>query len=222
MDGVARLEEAASKHSPVVVITGASSGIGAAVGEELAKRGGYRVALIARRKAALQEVAAKCPGAYIVVADMTVKDQVDAAAAAIVHHFGTIDIWINNAGLGLFKSATELTEIDVLSMIRANLITALFGTQAALRVMKMHGKGQVIDVNSVAGRHPSFSPMTYKFAAYAASKHSLHSLTGSFRAELKNSHPGIVFSAFSPGPVGTDLVCTRVDSTFANSRTFNR
>ena len=99
--------------SKVIVITGGSSGIGAALGEWLASRGDH-VVLVARRKAALEEVAARCGGrATVQVADVTDRAQVRRVVDETVAAFGRIDVWVNNAGQGITRNPSELTDGDL-------------------------------------------------------------------------------------------------------------
>ena len=96
----------------VVVITGASGGIGAATAELLATQG-HSVVIVARRADALAEVAARCHGrAYAVQADCTVRDDVRRVAAEAIAKFGHVDVWMNNVGQGISRQPTELTDGD--------------------------------------------------------------------------------------------------------------
>src|SRR3954465_9515358 len=115
--------------SKVIVITGASSGIGAALGELLAKRGD-QVVLVARRKAALEEVASRCGGrAEGAVADVTDRAQVRRVVDDAVRTLGRIDVWVNNAGQGITRNPSELTDEDLDAVMRANVYSALYGAQ---------------------------------------------------------------------------------------------
>src|SRR5947207_2418489 len=96
----------------VVVITGARSGIGAALAEVVAGRGMTAV-LVARRQEALKEVAARCGGrAHVLTADVTQRAEVLAVVEQTLARFGQIDVWINNAGRGITRAPTELTDDD--------------------------------------------------------------------------------------------------------------
>src|SRR5437773_1307683 len=97
----------------VVVITGASSGIGAALAELLAGRG-MDVVLVARRQDALEAVAARCNGrALVVTADVTVRAEVRRVVETTLARFHRIDVWVNNAGVGITRVPSELTDEDI-------------------------------------------------------------------------------------------------------------
>src|SRR5262249_55461683 len=116
----------------VAVITGASSGIGAALAELLASRGDA-VALAARREQMLHAVASRCGGrALPIVADVTRRGDVQRIADETIARFGRIDVWINNAGQGITRPPTELTDEDIDDMMRVNVKSALYGIQAVL------------------------------------------------------------------------------------------
>ncbi|HEX5475851.1 MAG TPA: SDR family NAD(P)-dependent oxidoreductase [Vicinamibacterales bacterium] len=185
----------------VVVITGASSGIGAALAELLASRG-TTVVLVARRKAALEAVASKCgPSAHVVVADVARRDQVRRVVDETVARVGRIDVWVNNAGQGISRNPSELTDDDVDTMMRANVYSALYGMQETLPHFKTRGDGQIINVSSLLGR----MPMATIRSAYCGAKHFLNAITATFRAEVQETHPGVQYSLVSPGVVRTDF-----------------
>ena len=187
--------------SNVIVITGGSSGIGAALGELLAGRG-EQVVLVARRRQALEEVAARCGGrADVQVADVTDRAQVRHVVEATIATFGRIDVWINNAGQGITRNPSELTDEDLDAVMRANVHSALYGMQEVLPHFKQRGEGQIINVSSLLGRVP-FATIR---SAYSAAKHFLNALTAMMRAEVQATHPGIQISLVSPGVVRTDF-----------------
>lgn len=185
----------------VIVITGASAGIGAAVARQAGARGAH-VVLAARRKKELDEVArASGEGALAVVTDVTVRADVDALAGAAIERFGHVDVWINNAGRGISRLVSELRDEDLDEMIRDNVKSALYGMQAILPHFKERGRGQIINVSSMLGRVP-YVPFR---SAYSAAKHALNALTGGLRLELRATYPGIVVTTVSPGPVATEF-----------------
>jgi NADP-dependent 3-hydroxy acid dehydrogenase YdfG len=185
----------------VVVITGASAGIGAALAERLARQGD-RVVLVARRAGALNEVAERCgANAFAVVADVTRRDDVKRAVDAAITRFGRIDVWVNNAGQGITRLPSQLTDEDIDHMMAVNLKSALYGMQETLPHFTARGTGHVINVSSMLGRIPF---ATFR-SAYNAAKHALNALTQNFRAEVQEKHPNIQYSIVSPGVVQTDF-----------------
>jgi NADP-dependent 3-hydroxy acid dehydrogenase YdfG len=185
----------------VVVITGASAGIGAVLAEQLAREGAA-VALVARRADALDAVAARCgANAMPVVADMTVRADVQRAVAETLARFGHIDVWVNNAGQGITRMPSELTDADIDDMIRVNVKSVLYGMQEVLPHFKARGRGHIINVSSMLGR----MPFAVFRSAYNGAKHFLNALTANFRDELKTTHPGIQISLVSPGVVFTEF-----------------
>ncbi|HXY19539.1 MAG TPA: SDR family NAD(P)-dependent oxidoreductase [Gemmatimonadales bacterium] len=185
----------------VVVITGASAGIGAATAQLLASRG-MSLVLVARRKDALEAVAARCSGrAAVVVADVSERAQVQRVVAEALSRFGRIDVWINNVGQGISRPPSALTDDDVDTVMRQNVKPALYGMQEVLPHFKARGTGHVINVSSMLGRIP-FAVIR---SAYCGAKHFLNALTATFRAEVQQTHPGIQFSLVSPPVVRTDF-----------------
>lgn len=185
----------------VVVITGASSGIGAALAEQLTAAG-MRVALVARREQELLAVAARCgPNALPIVADVTHREAVSDVVDAVVENFGHIDVWVNNVGRGISRPATQLTDADIDDMMLVNVKSALYGMQEVLPHFRERGTGHIINVSSMLGR----VPMAPQRSAYSASKHFLNALTANFRDDVQATHPNIQVSLVSPGVVATDF-----------------
>ncbi|MDQ6717303.1 MAG: SDR family NAD(P)-dependent oxidoreductase [Gemmatimonadota bacterium] len=185
----------------VVVITGASGGIGAEVARQLA-RAGASVALIARREKELDAVTAQCGDrALRIVADASVRSEVQRIAAETIARFGRVDVWINNVGQGITRVPSELTDEDVDETMRVNVKSALYGMQEILPHFKARGDGHVINISSLLGR----VPFAVFRSAYSASKFYLNALTAMFRAEVQATHPNIQFSLVSPGVVRTDF-----------------
>lgn len=185
----------------VVVITGASGGIGAATAEEAARRGA-KVVLVARREDALRTVAAKCGAdAFVLVADVTSRDQVRRVVSDTLARFGRIDVWMNNVGEGITRQPSELTDEDIDEGMKVNVKSALYGMQEVLPHFKARNDGQVINISSMLGRIP-FATIR---SAYNGAKHYLNALTANFRTEVQATHPGIQFTIVSPGVVRTDF-----------------
>ena len=185
----------------IVVITGASGGIGAATAEEAAKRGA-KIVLVARRDDALRAAAAKSgPDALAVVADVTHRDEVRRVVTESLAKFGRIDVWMNNVGQGITRLPTELTDEDIDEAMRVNVKSALYGMQEVLPHFKSRNDGQVINISSMLGR----IPFAIIRSAYNGTKHYLNALTANFRTEVQATHPGIQFTIVSPGVVRTDF-----------------
>lgn len=188
-------------HAQVIVITGASSGIGEAF-SLLATSNGASVVLVARRADALAAVANACgPNALAVVADVTKRADVERVVSEGLARFGRIDVWINNVGQGITRNPSELTDDDIDQVMQVNVKSALYGMQAILPHFKERGRGQVINISSMLGR----VPMAVIRSAYCGAKHFLNALTATFRTEVQATHPEIQFSLVSPGVVRTDF-----------------
>ena len=165
-------------------------------------REGMSVVLVARRAEALRDMAETCgPQALAVVADMTVRADVQRTVAEALARFGHIDVWVNNVGQGITRMPTALTDDDLDDMMRVNVKSALYGMQEVLPHFKARGRGHVINVSSMLGR----VPMAVFRSAYNGAKHFLNALTANFRDEVTATHPDIQFSLVSPGVVFTEF-----------------
>ena len=188
-------------NAKVVVITGASSGIGAALAELLSGRGD-KVVLVARRESELNAVAARCgANAHAMVADVTERAAVKRVVEDAIARLGRIDVWVNNVGQGISLNPSQLTDTDIDDIMRVNVKAALYGMQETLPHFQSRGTGQVINVSSMLGRIPF---ATFR-SAYCGAKHFLNALTATFRAEVQATHPGIQYSLVSPGVVRTEF-----------------
>jgi short-subunit dehydrogenase len=194
-----------STDAPVVVITGASGGIGAAVARQLAREG-KRLVLAARREPELRAIAAQAEtlgtgGAVVVTADVTRRDDIGRVRDEAIKAYGKIDVWINNAGRGITRPVLDLTDDDVDDMISVNLKSALYGMQVAIPHFIERESGHLINISSFLGRVPI---ATYR-SAYSASKAALNSLTANARMDLRARYPNIHVSLVMPGNVTTEF-----------------
>lgn len=185
----------------VVLVTGASSGIGEATALAFARHGA-RVILAARRADRLADLRTRIESeggtALDLVADVTDEAAVVAMFAAAVAAFGTVDVLVNNAGVADSCATDELTLERWRRVIDANLTSAFLCSREALKVMKPHGRGRIINIGSLSARVPREGS-----AAYAASKFGLDGLTRSLAIDAR-AH-GIAVSIFHPGMVVTEL-----------------
>jgi len=192
-------------ESDVVVITGASGGIGAALAKRLG-RDGKRLVLAARRESELRSIAsdAEAAGAEKALAvptDVMQREAVNHLRDAALKEFGRIDVWVNNAGRGLTRTILDVTDADLDDMITVNLKSALYGMQAVSPHFIDRGKGHLINVSSFLSRVPLAS---YR-SAYSASKAALNSITANLRMDLRASSPNIHVTLVMPGVVATDF-----------------
>ena len=185
----------------VVVITGASSGLGEATARLLSSQGAS-VVLGARRvdrlKSLADELTQKGGKALAVATDVTNSDQVKSLVAASVQKFGRIDVMINNAGL-MPLSLLERFKIDDWNrMIDVNIKGVLYGIAAALPHMKKQKSGHIINVSSVAGHEVRPGSVVY-----SATKHAVRVISEGLRQEVKPYN--IRTTVISPGAVATEL-----------------
>jgi NADP-dependent 3-hydroxy acid dehydrogenase YdfG len=185
----------------VIVITGASTGIGAAVARTVVARGG-KVVLAARREKELGEIAgALGANALAVVTDVTRRSDNERLCARAIEKFGHVDCWINNAGRGISRTVSQLTDADVDDMMTTNLKSVLYGIQSVLPHFKQRGTGQIMTVSSMLSR----LPLAAQRSAYSAAKAAVNLLMGSLRMELRAEFPGIHVTTVLPGVVATDF-----------------
>lgn len=185
----------------IVVVTGASGGIGAAVARQLGGQGDTMV-LVARRQAALEAVARDCGSSALAIpADATHREDLHRVVQESLARFGRIDVWINNVGQGITRLPSELTDEDVDTMMLVNVKSALYGMQAILPHFKERGEGHVINISSMLGR----IPYAIFRSAYTGAKHFLNAITAMMRDEVQKTHPGIQFSLISPPAVRTEF-----------------
>lgn len=189
----------ASLENKIIVITGASSGIGRATAQ-LAARSGATPVLLARSMEALrtlaEELKSYAPKTSFYVVDITDEQQIIDTTTAIIAQYGRIDIWINNAGYGVFLPFSDTSPEDIEGMMNVNYFGVVRCIRAVLPHMLTQRNGQIVTVASVAGKLA-----TPKSSGYAASKFAVIGFMQSLREELKGS--GISVSTVNPGPVRT-------------------
>ncbi|RDV11310.1 SDR family NAD(P)-dependent oxidoreductase [Pontibacter diazotrophicus] len=186
------------KRGQVMVVTGATSGIGRATALEWARRGG-NVVLAARSRNVLEEVASKCETyggkAHVVQTDVTKEEEVESLAAEAVNAFGKIDVWLNDAAVLIFGEFTQIPTEDFRRILETNLFGFIYGARAAVRQFYKQDYGTLINMGSVSGivGQPYSVP-------YSVSKGAIRSLSLSLGQELEGHehihvctvHPSIV------------------------------
>jgi NAD(P)-dependent dehydrogenase (short-subunit alcohol dehydrogenase family) len=167
----------------VVVVTGASSGIGAATALELA-RSGARVVLAARREDALAVVARECRelggDALVVPTDVTDPAAVDRLADRAAERFGRVDAWVNNAAVATYGTLTEIPPEEFRRVIEVDLLGTAWGMRSALRHLRRTGGGVIVNNASVLAE----VAMPY-LTSYNAAKHGVRGLSDTLRQELR-------------------------------------
>ncbi|WEE35407.1 SDR family oxidoreductase [Lactiplantibacillus paraplantarum] len=196
-------------ESKVIVITGASSGIGEATAK-LVVKDGAKVILGARRENKLKKIAdeiEKLGGEVAYQAtDVTDDNQVEALAKLAIDKFGRIDVWLNNAGIMPQSILSEKKINDWNNMIDINIKGTLYGIGAALPYMDKQKSGHIINVSSVAG-HTAHSGS----AVYSATKYAVRAISESLRQEMVEAKNNVRVTVISPGAINTDLLSSVTD-----------
>ena len=173
----------------VVVVTGASAGVGRAVVREFARRGAS-VGLIARGmdglEGARREVELRGGRAVIAQADIANEEEVERAAELVERELGPIDVWVNNAMVSVFSPIDQLTADELRRVTDVTYLGTVWGTLAALRRMKPRNRGVIVQVGSALAYRSI--PLQ---AAYCAAKHAVKGFTQSLRTELLHEESGV-------------------------------
>ena len=193
----------------IVLITGASSGIGAELARQFADHG-CRVALAARDVGRLEAVAAECrergATAFVVAGDVSRESDCGSIVARTVEHFGRLDILVNNAGIGSSGRFDEITDLSIFdTLMRVNYLGSVWCTAHALPHLT-RTNGRIVAISSLTGLTG-----VPKRTAYAATKHAMAGFFDSLRVELADSgvsvtviYPGFVFSEINTHALSPD------------------
>jgi short-subunit dehydrogenase len=184
-----------------VVITGASSGIGAEFGRALARRGA-RVALVARRRERLQQLAEEIAQAggesSVHVCDVSQRAQVEATCRDVMGRWGGVDLLINNAGVGRHILVQDQEVEDIERMMQTNYFGAVYWMKSVLPAMRARGRGWIVNISSLAGAMPQPDE-----AAYSATKFALSALSEALAYEV--APQGIHVMVVHPALVRTEM-----------------
>jgi NADP-dependent 3-hydroxy acid dehydrogenase YdfG len=191
------------EEAPVLLVTGASSGIGAATARRVAESG-YRLALAARREDPLEQLAAELGGpdrAIAVRCDVAEWDQVEAMAQATLDAHGRIDAVFANAGFGAKRGFLEESPEHWRSMVLTNVLGVALTIRATLPHLLERGTGHYVLTSSVAGRR------ALPGSLYSATKWAVGAIGEGLRAELRQMHEnsGIRVTLIAPGMTDTDF-----------------
>lgn len=181
----------------VVLVTGASSGIGAATARAAADAGA-KVVLTARRADRIEALAAELPDALAVQTDVTHEGDLENAVEQALARYGRVDVLINNAGQGLHVSVERIRLEDLRAVLELNVVAALAAMQAVIPPMRQQGAGAIVNVSSGTTLH-----LMPGVGGYAATKAALNTLSSIARLELADA--GIVVSTVFPRITDTDF-----------------
>lgn len=186
---------------PVTVITGASSGIGAALARQLGSRK-HQLVLAARRGDELKLVASQTGvDPLCVITDVTRRRDVEHLRDLALAKYGHVDVWVNNAGRGITRSVMELSDQEFDDIVTVVLKSVFYGMQTIIPHFQERGRGHLINISSFLGRVPL---LPYR-SIYSASKSAVNTLTACLRMDLKAKYSGIHVSTVMPGIVDTDF-----------------
>ena len=183
--------------SKVWFITGCSTGFGRNLAKEVLLKG-YRAVVTSRKKEDIEDITANYPETALALQlDVTKPDQIAASVAAAVAHFGTIDVLVNNAGIGYFGAIEESEEAEVRKMFEINVFGLANVTTALLPIMRKQRSGHILNVASIGGL-VSFPAVGF----YNATKYAVDGLSESLAKEV--AHLGIKVTIIAPSGFRTD------------------
>ena len=190
-------------ESKVVVITGASSGIGEATARLLAKQGN-KIVLAARREEKLKkivsEISANGGDAVYSIVDVTKVNEQEALAQKAIDVYGKIDVWINNAGLMPLSLLSEDRVEDWDTCVDVNLKGVLYGIHACLGIMRKQKSGHIINIGSLSSHQTGLA-----CGVYAATKFGVRAISETLREEEAAAGTGIRVTMLAPGMIATEL-----------------
>jgi short-subunit dehydrogenase len=189
----------------VAVVTGASMGIGEAIARIFAEHGA-RVVLLSRdagRAELARQRLARPDQTLAMSCDVRHREEIDRVISLTVHHFGKIDIWVNNAGHGLIDSVSQMDMAACRDLFETNLFGTISAMQAVIPLMKQQSSGTIINISSVAGH----VPLPYS-AAYSGSKFAMNAMGKAARIELRKRNINVL--TVCPGYVRTDFSANAV------------
>lgn len=201
----------------VIIVTGASMGIGLATAKLLAQHGA-KVALAARSVEILKKLEEEIPGSFAVQTDMTNETDIKEMIHKVKEHFGRIDVLVNNAGQGLYSAIEDVDVEAYRKIIQLNVIGPLVAMQHVIPIMKEQGEGHILNISSLVSKN--YFPM---LGAYASTKYALNCLSLTARAELEDDniivnvmHPGLTATEFGNNSHKSDAAAAGMAERFKN------
>jgi len=184
----------------VVVVTGASTGIGEEIAKIFADQGASVVLLSrdASRAEAARHRVGHTDRTLALACDVRHREEIDRALGLTLHHFDRVDVWVNNAGVGIRDAVADVEMSACRELFDTNFFGMIHGMQAVIPLMKERGGGTIINISSVVGH----IPMAFS-APYSASKFAVNALGKAARMELKRDHINVL--TVCPGYVRTDF-----------------
>lgn len=195
-----------SFSNKVIIVTGSSSGIGAATAK-LFSQEGANVVLVGRNESKLSQVASECEDPLIIKADITDEEEAIRIIEETINTFGKIDVLVNNAGIVRYESILEENVLEVFDELMNTNLRALFNITRLAAPHLIESKGNIINISSIAGK----SVAVPKLAAYGISKAGVDNFTKGAALELAKY--GVRVNNISPGPVKTDVLINAGDET---------
>ncbi len=202
----------------VVIVTGASAGIGLATARLLSEHGA-KVALAARSIEVLKKLEEELPGSFAVQTDMSDEASIKEMIYKVKQHFGRIDILINNAGQGLYGAVEHVSIHDYKKVFDLNVVGPLVAMQQVIPIMREQGEGHILNVSSLVSKN--YYPL---LGAYASTKYALNALSLTARAELEAEgiivnvmHPGLTATEFGKNSLKSDEAAKNLESRFRDN-----
>ena len=191
----------------VIIVTGASQGIGEAAALEIAKRGA-KIVLAARSLDKLEVLSSAIPGSLVVKTDVCKAEDIKNLFQKTIEHFGRIDVVINNAGMGLMSAIESVKMEDYRAIMDLNVFSILDSMQQVIPIMRAQGGGMILNISSMVSKN--YYP---RLGAYASTKYALNALSLTARTELEKDniivsvfHPKMTTTNFGKNALGTSYV----------------
>ncbi len=202
----------------VIIVTGATAGIGLATARLLAQHGA-KVALAARSMDMLEKLAEEIPGSFAIRTDMTDETDIKEMIHKVHQHFGRIDVLVNNAGQGLYGTIENVDIENYKDIFQLNVVGPLVAMQRVIPLMRAQGGGHILNISSLVSKN--YFPM---LGAYASTKYALNCISLTARAELEKDniivnvmHPGMTATEFGKNSYKSDEAAQHMESRFRDN-----